>query len=102
VERILPESQGVAHSDERANAWALAFADEDDPTYSVLEWTEAGWREPLVVDAALRICGNRATAEECMALLGRAPGDEYDYALPADLARAMIGLKKKGPRRSGA
>lgn len=76
-----------------AGAWTLAFADEGDPTFCVLEWIEAGWRDPVLVNTALRICGTRTDAEACMDLLERDVAARYEDAVVGDLAEAMIALK---------
>lgn len=75
---------------ELGDAWTLVFADDGDPTYAVQDWFEAGWRDPLLAGAALRICGCRTRAEQCMALLGRDPGERYHHDIVAGLACAMI------------
>ena len=72
-----------------ANAWALIFADEGDPTFSVIDWIDAGWGDPRSVDAAIRVCGTRAEAEACMNLLGRSVPRRYSDGLVTELARAM-------------
>src|SRR4051794_1037678 len=56
-----------------APEWVLAFWDEDDPLMVIPEWLTCGWRDPLLVNAVLRICDDRETAEKCLASLGRGP-----------------------------
>ena len=74
---------------EAASAWVLAFADEGDPTFCVAEWIEAGWRDPCVVDAAVRICGTRADAEACMVALDCDLAMAYEYGIVHALALVM-------------
>jgi hypothetical protein len=75
-----------------AGTWTLAFADEPDPTFCVREWVEAGWRDPLLVHVALRVCLTRAMAEACMHWLGKDLSEHYDRASIVELARAMVAL----------
>jgi hypothetical protein len=57
---------GVISTQEAPLEWALAFSDDEDPTQAVLVALGAGWRDPLLVNAAMVICGDRSAAEACM------------------------------------
>jgi hypothetical protein len=92
VHRLLEAQRVPKCSAAIGAAWALAFADEGDPTFCVLEWVEAGWKDPLLVDAALRICGTRELAEACMHRIREEVGGRYSHSLVARLATAMIAV----------
>lgn len=81
-------------SPDDAAAWTLPFADEGDPTFPIRHWIESGWRNPLLVDAALRVCGTREKAEACMARLEREVGSRYEPEMVRALAEAMLYLKQ--------
>jgi hypothetical protein len=80
----------------------VVFFDEADPTFSVLDWIEAGWRDPHLVNAALRICGDRGAAEACMDLLQADVGSVYRHPVDRMLAQAMAALPHSDSARSGA
>lgn len=80
---------GLPNARDVATAWVVAFFDEMDPTFCVLEWIEAGWRDPVLVNAVLRICGTRALSEACMALLNRDVGRRYDQRMIRRVVGAM-------------
>ena len=80
---------GLPNARDVAAAWVVVFTDEMDPTFCVLEWIEAGWRDPVLVNAVLRICGSRALSEACMALLKRDVGRGYDHRVIRRVAGAM-------------
>jgi hypothetical protein len=86
---LLPSS-----SRDYAGAWTLPFADEGDPTFPIRDWIESGWRDPLLVDAALRVCGTRENAEACMAHLELDVASQYEPELVPALAEAMLRLKR--------
>lgn len=90
VQKLLVAQQIPECSPDIASAWTLAFADEGDPTFCIVEWLESGWRDPLLVAAALRICGRRSSAEWCMSWLGKDHGRPYSGRIISQLARAMI------------
>lgn len=75
-----------------AAAWTLPFADEGDPTFPIVEWLDAGWRDPHLVDVALQICGTREQAEACMGRIDRDVGSRYEDAFVLALADAMLAL----------
>lgn len=90
-------AQYGARSDIRsAHLWVRTFGDEADPTESILDWLGSGWRDPMLVDAALRMCGDRASAERCMAALGLTNGTAYRPGVEFALSLAMA----KRSRRS--
>lgn len=60
---------GFPYSEELAAEWIAPFLDELDPTFIVLQWLEAGWRDARLVAAAQRICGTADRATNCMELL---------------------------------
>jgi hypothetical protein len=98
VRRILL-CQGVRDSStDTASEWVLAFSDEGDPTFCVLEWLEAGWRDPLLVARALAICGTRESAEECMDWLGEDLAGHYRPGVTIELVRAVLALAGEPPR----
>lgn len=87
-----------ARSDIRsAHLWVRAFGDEADPTESVLDWLSGGWRDPLLVDAALRMCGDRANAERCMSSLGLTNGSAYRPGVEFALSLAMAKRSRRSP-----
>lgn len=86
---LLPSS-----SPDDAEAWTLPFADEGDPTFPIRDWIEAGWRDPVLVDAALRVCGTRVKAEACMAHVELDVGSPYEPEMVQALAEAMLHLKQ--------
>lgn len=94
VERLLG-LQGIPDAHEVAAGWVLAFFDEGDPTFCVLEWLHAGWRDPELVNAALRICENRSDAESCLAQLDVDLGSAYDYETVGQMAVAMCSLPRR-------
>lgn len=65
----------------------VAFFDEVDPTFCVCEWIDAGWRDPTLVSAVLRICGARSAAEVCVAGLKADIGKAYSVRTVGRLAR---------------
>jgi hypothetical protein len=94
VHALLRAPRILDRSKEAAAAWALAFADEADPTFCVLEWLQAGWRDPELVHVALRVCGTRRDAERAMTLARRAVDEGYDRNAICDLANAMKTLEE--------
>lgn len=90
VHNLLVAQRIPACSPRDAAAWTLAFADEGDPTFPILEWLNAGWRDPLVVNAALRICGTRERAEACLDQIGRDLAGPYEHQIVLELAEAML------------
>ncbi len=80
-------------SPDAAAAWTLPFADEGDPTFPIRDWIESGWRDPLLVDAALRVCGTREKAEACMARLELSVGSRYEPEIVQALAEMMLNLQ---------
>jgi hypothetical protein len=80
---------GLPNARDVAAAWVVAFFDEMDPTFCVLEWIEAGWRDPVLVNAVLRICRTRALSEACMALLNKDLGRGYHHRMIRRVAGAM-------------
>lgn len=81
--------RGVADADAPARAWVLAFSDELDPTFSVIGWFDAGWRDPALVASALDICKTQSNAEACMALLKLDLGSPNRGGMRRNLTRAM-------------
>jgi hypothetical protein len=75
----------------------LAFSDEADPTFCVLEWLEAGWRHPLLVAWALAICGTRESAEGCMDWLGEDLAGHYRPGVTVELVRAVLARAGEPP-----
>ena len=68
--------RGVADADALARTWVLAFGDELDPTFSVIEWFDAGWRDPALVASAVDICQTQDNAEAYVAeVQGKVSGD---------------------------
>ena len=68
---------GLPNARNVAAACVVAFFDEMDPTFCMLEWIEAGWRDPMLVNAMLRICRTRALSEACM-FLEDAPAQQLE------------------------
>ncbi len=93
VRDLLLAWQIPSSSADDAAAWTLPFADEGDPTFPIGDWIDSGWRDPLLVDAALRICGTREQAEACMAYLDRDVGSRYERDVVVALAEAMLRLR---------
>lgn len=89
-------AQGAQSDVRTAHLWVRTFGDEGDPSESILEWVRTGWRDPLLVDAALRMCGDRATAEQCIAALGLPNESSYWPGIEFALSFAMT----KRSRRS--
>ena len=85
---------GLPNARNGAAAWVVAFFDEVDPTFCVLEWIDAGWRDPVLVNAVLRICGTRAFSEACMTLLNRGFGSAYDHRTIRRVAVAMRSVRR--------
>jgi hypothetical protein len=71
-----------------AHLWVRAFSDEADPSATILDWISGGWRDPRLVDAALRICGERGRAERCFAAL-RIPID-INYVPGVELWLSLV------------
>jgi hypothetical protein len=92
VKELLVLQRIPACSIDDAAAWTRAFADDGDPTYAILEWLNAGWRDPQLVDVALQICGTREQAETCMGRIDRDVGSRYEHAFILALAAAMLAL----------
>lgn len=92
VRRLLVMLDVADKNCEAASAWVLALADDADPTFCVREWIEAGWRDPLLVNVALRVCSTREVAESCMSWLGKDVADKYSHTSIAELSHAMIVL----------
>jgi hypothetical protein len=93
VNNILVRFGVPTMADGAAAHWVEAFADEADPTFSVLDWLEAGWRDPRLVRAALVVCGDRQNAEACMAFLRKDVGCVHRARHDRMLARAMAQLE---------
>jgi hypothetical protein len=85
----------LACSIDDAAAWTLPFADDGDPTFPIIEWLDAGWRDPHLVDIALQICGTREQAEMCMGRIDRDVGSRYEHGFVLALADAMLALTKQ-------
>lgn len=79
VEGLL-RNMGLDHR--QAGSWALAFADESDPLMVLPEWLGAGWRDPLVVQACLRIFGTREAAEAALDALDWELSRPWDSTVP--------------------
>lgn len=62
--------------------------------FCIAEWVDAGWQDPQLVGAAVRICETPEQAEACMRWLGRDAGERYEDGLVGELARAMIELAR--------
>ena len=86
--RKLPSAREVAA------AWVVAFFDEVDPTFCVVEWIDAGWRDPVLVNAVLRVCETRASSEACMSMLNKDLGSAYDHRTIRRLAIAMRSVRR--------
>ena len=76
-----------------AAAWVVAFVDDEDPTFAVEEWVNAGWRDPRAVSIALHVCGDRLTTERCIAWLGLKTNMRGRRGLSLQLAAAMLALR---------
>ncbi len=101
IQKIL-RSKGVRpRSIHVASEWAVAFSEESDPTFAVLDWLNAGWRDPLLVTAVLKLCGSRARAEECFRGLGTNVSSRYRPELIPALVNAMVtpSHERHRPRR---
>ena len=92
VKKLLVLQRIPACSIDDAAAWTRAFADDGDPTDAILEWLNAGWRDPQLVDVALQICETRERAEACMGRIERDVGSRYEHAFVLALAGAMLAL----------
>ena len=88
----LLKSRRVADADTLARTWVIAFGDELDPTFSVIEWFDAGWRDPALVASAVDICKTQDIAEACMALLNLDLGSANRRGMRRNLTRAMFSL----------
>jgi hypothetical protein len=91
---------GLDDSEDLAAAWLVAFYDEEDPTFVVVEWIQAGWRDPLLIGAVLRICGDRSRAEACLGLIGIDVGTDYDQDFLRHISAAVNRLQ--GPSNDAA
>jgi hypothetical protein len=100
VARVLRGSD-VAHPELVAPAWVAAVADEADPTFSIREWVEAGWRDPVLVGAVVRILSSRAAAEDALNQCGYALNASYSSELMWKLMRCALGYTAALGARGG-